>query len=276
MNRALRILPVAALLAMSVFGVAGTPAAAAGTCPPSPAPGSTVFGNVNVNTSVGSPPFPPCVLDHVTVMGNVTVGLGNQLILKNGANVTGTVSVGTGGTLTVQSGSTISGLVTLTDAVLTIQNSSLLHGMSGSVGGPATITIIASAISGPLTLSATGPAVATICGSQLNGAVQLSAFNTSGSKVGDPGGAGTGDPTDCAGNTITGSLTVNGAGGMEIEGNKIAGKNALSLNGVTGALAGNQITGTATCTSSFTPFFPVDADDTTPNTYNGANNGCPL
>src|SRR5579871_3576103 len=129
MMRMLRALPAAALVAMTTFGAMAPAASATITCPPSPPPGSTVQGNLEV------PAGDPCVLDHVTVNGSVTVDGDGQLYLQNGAAVTGGITAGSNAFLQVAFGSKVQGPVTLNGAgSATIASSSLFRGLSGTSG----------------------------------------------------------------------------------------------------------------------------------------------
>src|SRR5579871_1354600 len=220
MNRIFRILPAAALLAVTVFGAAGSPAAAARPCPPNPPPGSTIIGDIVLVN------FQNCTLANVTVTGSITGGK---------------------------------------DSGLTLQNATVLHGLNVT---DEQIFIINSTIDGNVSPTAR---FLDICGSHLNGAVLLTGGGTTGLpyRIGDPGEAIPSGPSDCPGNTINGSLTVNDAENIEIEGNHIVGTNALTLNGFSGEFAGNTIHGNATCTSD--TFTAIDADSNAPNTYSGTD-----
>jgi len=227
MVRVLRILPAAALVAMTLFGVAGSAAAAAATCATNPAPGSTISGAFTVNSGQN------CVLDHVTVMGPVTVNAGGSL---------------------------------------TLLSASLLRGLTYLDGGNA--VILNSTVTGTTLLEGGGPLL--ICGSQLNGAETVE--YTPAGWIGDPGETVTVNGTTvhgCAGNQITGSLTLRDLAGIEVEGNTITGKNALTIEAFNnGEFAGNTVTGAATC--SGLGLEALDSDHATPNSYTGTNNGCPV
>jgi len=276
MKRALRILPAAALVAMSVFGAMAPAASAAGTCPPSPTPGSTVNGNIEV-TAGGT-----CVLDHVTVNGSVTVDPTAQLYLQNGAAVTGGITVGDSGLLQVAFGSKVNGAVTLNNASsATIAASTLGHGISGTANSWA---IFASTINGPISLTNGGTTF--LCGSKIGGAVHLT--NPGLLQLGDPFPDGipfvvvaqNGGPVqvyNCDGNVIKGSLSINNALAT-IEGNTISGTGTvLTLSNLTLLeYEGNKVAGNATCTSVLD--IQLTSDDAEPlhNTYSGTNNGCPI
>ena len=76
-----RMAAVVGLLALTTATLGLVTAAPAGaitiTCPPNPAPGSTVSGDLVVGQEQG------CFLDHVTVTGNVFVRDFSSLSLRN-------------------------------------------------------------------------------------------------------------------------------------------------------------------------------------------------
>jgi len=275
MMRLLRALPIAALLALASFGMAGPQAASATTtCPPSPTPGSTVHGDLEVVSGV------PCVLDHVTVNGSVTVDPNGQLYLQNGAVVTGGISVASRGLLQVAFGSKVGGAVTLDraeDAI--IASSTVSHGLSGSVD---TVFIASSTVNGGVSTRDTRREF-NLCGSKVTGSVQVSGGGAL--RIGDPPSdtiettviaqnTGQEQTYTCDGNSITGSLTVQGGRGS-IEANKISGPGAaLTVTNARVELEGNTVSGGATCTGD--SFSSPDNDTPAPsNTYSGPNNGCP-
>src|SRR4051812_37865683 len=86
---------IAVLVGAAAGGVlVANPAAAAQNCPASPAPGSTVNGNLNV---VGG----DCELNNVTVNGSVTIQGGAGLEMVN-SRVAGSITVNPDGELDVQ------------------------------------------------------------------------------------------------------------------------------------------------------------------------------
>jgi len=279
MKHALRILPAVALVAISMFGAMAPAASATILCPPSPTPGSTLHSNIEVTAGPN-----PCVLDHVTVDGSVTVDSDASLFLQNGAVVTGGITIGSGASsLQVAFGSKVGGAVTLNTAgIVTIASSTLSHGLSGT---SETLDILSSTINGAVSVTNAGSFF--LCGSQVAGPVQ----STGGGllEIGDRDSpdplpvvvaAQNGGPVQvyfCAGNTIAGSLTVNGGVG-EIEANKIGGAGtgtALTVTNVFMELEGNTVRGSAVCTGDTL----LGLDDTPPepsNIFSGKNNGCPL
>jgi len=274
MIRMLRALPIVALLALASFGAAGPSTASATTaCPPSPTPGSSVHGNLEV-------PFGSiCVLDHVTVDGSVTVDSFGELYLQNGAVVSGGISAGPASTVQIAFGSSVGGGVTMDSArIVTIASSTLSHGLSGKTTN---LSILSSTVTGGISVAIRGEF--DLCDSKVHGSVQKSGFGRT--QIGDPPPDGEVVPVaawnnvqvqyyTCGGNTITGSLTVQ-QGPVSIEANKISGQGAaLTVTDANLELSGNTVSGGATCTGDI--FRSSDDGDNLPgNTYGGPNNGCP-
>src|SRR5579871_1612778 len=241
MIRMLRALPAAALVAMSIFGAMAPVASATTTCPSSPAPGSIVQGDLEVISSNNT-----CVLDHVTVEGSVTVDPNAYLRLQNGAVVTGGISVGSGGSTEVAFGSKVGGPVTLNGAFgLFIASSSLSRGLSGTA---VSVDIYSSMVNGAVSVNAKA---FVLCGSKVAGPVQSTGEGVL--RIGDPppdgptvhvfaGNTGEEQTYQCDGNSITGSLTVDGGGVGSIEGNKISGPGAaLNVRNTYVELRGNTV-----------------------------------
>ena len=91
----------------ALAAVAAAPAQAAVTCPPNPAPGTTITDSIEV------PPGTTCTLTGVTVVGSVAVARTGVLITKD-AVVQGDVNV-VGGNAKLEGGS-VGGFVVLNDA----------------------------------------------------------------------------------------------------------------------------------------------------------------
>jgi len=167
MDRVLRILPAAALIAMTLFGAAGSAAAAPATCATNPTPGSTISGAFTVNSGQN------CVLAHVTVMGPVTVNGGGSLTLLTASLLRG---------LTSNSGS---GSIVIVNSTVT--------GNTGLIGGGGGLLICGSQLNGAVSVGDFGAsswigdpgeavsvgdvAVSNCTGNQITGSLTLALTN---------------------------------------------------------------------------------------------------
>jgi len=226
------------------------------TCPPAPAPGSSVNGGLLVTG--------PCTLSNVTVNGGATVTSTGHLELENNSTVHGGVTVQPGGELDL--GHTIgSNTDTFTpntiDGGIDSTKASDIDLDNATVNGSVDIT-------GPNGSSSS----LFICGSTLHGSVTITGINGNfgPSEIGDPGEPSqTGPVADCPANSFDGGLTVTGSRLIEIESNTIHG--SVSINStMLYELAGNTITGSASCTGSTT----FTDGDHTANNVNGSDT-CP-
>jgi hypothetical protein len=249
MRRITVLAPV--LSVMLALGVAtATPAAAASNCPPNPAAGSTVVGNINVPASL------TCTLNNVLVTGGVSVGSGGYLTLVNGARVRGNVSIGSGGSLTVHN--------SRVDGTLNATNSPEYVNIVGDEPGTARIG------NGVNIVGANGQAPAVvICGATIGGNLTIAetSFFEGGESVAAPNGFPTGvvvGGRGCsqieqefvsgefpASNTIGGNVTLkNNHVYVSFVGNSIGGNSTANGNTGGGELLGNTLFGNLKCSSN--------------------------
>lgn len=201
------------------------------TCPPNPAPGSTVDGGLLV-TGI-------CHLVHVTVKGDVLIASTGHLELEQ-STINGHVKVQPGGEL--DSGHTVfSGTATFLPSTI-----------RGGIDADKVLNIDLdnATVYGTITMSGTPAGAYSICGSTLHGKLELinvqSPFANFPTFIGDPGEIlQLGPHHDCPGNIIDGSVFVIGSHRIEIEANTITGSVQIIDSSV--ELAANKIGGSAHC-----------------------------
>ncbi len=238
MRRILLIAPAAVIVA--AFVTFGPAASAATTC------SGGVFTGVNI--SGGLVVTGNCTYNDSTISGGVTITSSGHLTTHS-SGISGGVVVQPSGEFDGLSGTSVSGGLKLTAAFdLDIIGATITGGTT---------------ISGPFSPGPFGPGVPFVCGSTLD-SVTMSGVTGTFTFVpfGDP-------ESGCAGNRLTGSLTVTNTHNIEIESNVIGGSVTIS-DSTAVELAGNTIKGSAQCTN-ITTFTDGDA---TPNTVQGSTN-CP-
>lgn len=186
-----------------------------------------------------------------TSSGNLTVSSGQTDCITTTGKVTGSVTVNSGGRLDILGG-TVGGNVT-------INAGSGLSIYGGTVGG---------------NVNASAANLLSVCAAKVSG--NLSTTSSSAwVLIGDSDSDAT---PACAGNTISGNLTVTGnSAGAEVGANSISG--GTSITGTTGAGPGsentvpeiehNNISGGLACASNT----PLPTDDNQPNTVKGKRTG---
>jgi predicted acyltransferase (DUF342 family) len=123
--------------ALSLGGPLAPAAQAATTCPPSPTPGTTILGNLVVPAT--GELFSPCILDNVTVTGNVTVGENRSLILENGSTIKGNLTATNPLNVRAED-STVNGKITITGAGTATLFESTVFLANLTVGGEVSLT----------------------------------------------------------------------------------------------------------------------------------------
>jgi hypothetical protein len=222
------------------------------SCPSSgtPLPGSRVSGELEVNGT--------CVLDGVTINGDITIVAGGSLQAQN-ITVIGGISVLKCGELDVNLGAP-------TGTTSTI-NGDIVINASDQCTSPAfsDVDIWTTHIKGNISVTGAYLSRPTICGNNIGGNVTLDRVTTSHHFwIGDPDGFG-----GCPGNTIEGTLSLsNSSADFEVESNTVGG--SVLLSGTTLELNGNTIRGSLRC-SSGAVILPGEAPDPSGNTVRGAN-----
>ena len=146
--------------------------------------------------------------------GSLNVGSGSAVGITGGS-VSGPVSVGSGGALFVTSGS-LTGPVT--------------------VGPGGVLVIDSSSVSGPL--RASGDAEVVVCGGTISGPLTI---------AGSSGAIRIGATSGCAGNTITGKVSLtNNTGGVSFVGNNVTGPVTVTGNSGGFSYSGNTVSGKET------------------------------
>jgi hypothetical protein len=230
---------VPALLGLIAGGslIVAPPAVAVVTCPPNPAPGSTVYSNIDVTGS--------CLFNNVTVYGNVTVETGAGLELES-ARVYGNIDVRPGGELDIDhtlssnsatpNTSRVAGTITVTDGVdIDIFNA--------TVGGGLLVNRITQ--------------LPKVCNSSFGGNVLITGMPTGTSfTLGNPASTS----QACAGNRIYGGVTVTGnAGRIVVDSNTVSGSVSATGNTGSGEVKNNTIGGGLTVCNN-TPAYTVSGN----------------
>jgi PKD repeat protein len=221
--------------------------------------------------------------------GALTVSSGQAVCITG--SVSGAVTVQTGGSLEINGGK-VSGAVTMTQptaamlCAATISGPLSIQGATGPVVMGALSGCSGSTISGAVTLSqdaeglqvdgatvsgavaVTSPAAVQVCGDTISGAVSVKEAT---------GLVTVGDPPSCAGNHISGAVTLSAdTGGALFDGNTVGGAVSVSSNGSTSQPAAsaplietNHIAGSLSCSGND----PAPSDGGAPNTVTGARSG---
>lgn len=209
-------------LGVSIPSVAAAPL----QCPSggTPAPGSTVTGGLEVSGG-------GCILQNVTVQGNVVVDTNAGLELEN-STVTGNITVQPNAELDVghQLSSNVATFTANTiDGNINYQNGNDFDLTGATIHGSVTITANQETGAEP-----------SICGSRINGSVTIRNVTTVPLLIGDPGEPSTANGEgDCPGNIIGGSVTfANDTTPIIMEANTVAG--SVSINNSAIEFAGNS------------------------------------
>jgi hypothetical protein len=187
----------------------GTQTLAATFTPTDTADWNTVEATAQVNVTTTVPPIT------TSTAGKLTVAPGGSAAITGGT-VSGPVTVSAGGSLFVGPGASISGPLTIATGV--------------------TLAVQGGVITGPV--KATANANLTLCGATITGPFSVDR---------DTGPLVVGSMTGCAGNTITGPVSVtDGSGGVSFVGNRVTG--GVTITGNTGgfSFSDNSINGKST------------------------------
>jgi hypothetical protein len=244
---------VLTLVILAVVAASTAPTASARTtCAGGVVTGVTISGGLTVTGD--------CIYNDSTISGGITVTGTGGLELEN-SYVSGGITVQPGGEL--DAGHVLNS-PTATGNPNTISGGINFNGVD--------IDLFNATVTGGTRITGQGANyVPQICGSSL---ASLVVRNVSGTftavHIGDPGEPFEGGtPTDCPGNTFSGSITLEDSNNVEIESNFVGGSISISDSTLI-EVAGNTVQGSIHCDNVTSA---TDGDHT-PNTVGGSND-CP-